>query len=83
MAYAEESPKAGGPVNEGSSALAMQWRGLTRVATAVALLTSPAFFLVLYESDHLSLVASLLITALAVVVFRGLVEVVVTAEGKS
>ena len=45
-------------------------------ATAVALLTAPAFFLVLYESNHLSLIASLIITVLAVLVFRGLVEVV-------
>ena len=49
---------------------------LTRAATAVALLTAPAFFLVLYESNHLSLIASLIITVLSVLVFRGLVEVI-------
>ncbi len=77
MAYAEQSPaRMRGPVNEQASALAHEWRRLTRAATAVALLTAPAFFLVLYESNHLSLVASLIITALAVLIFRGVVEVV-------
>jgi ATP-dependent Zn protease len=75
MAYAEQSTRMRGPINEHAGALAQEWRRLTRAATAVALLTAPAFFLLLYDSDHLSLVASLLLTALAVVVFRGAVEV--------
>ncbi len=66
-----------GPINEHASALALEWRRLTRVATGVALLTSPAFFVLLYESDHLGLLLSLVLTAVAVVAFRGLVEVVV------
>ncbi|HEY2656427.1 MAG TPA: hypothetical protein VGI55_11600, partial [Solirubrobacteraceae bacterium] len=77
MAYAEQTTNFGGPMNEHGAALAFEWRRLTRAATAVALLTAPAFFLVLYDSNHLSFVASLLITALAVVSFRGLVEVIV------
>ncbi len=77
MAYVEERPRTRGSVNEHASALAHEWRRLTRVATAVALLTSPAFFLILYESDHLSLAVSLLITLAAVIIFRGLIEVVV------
>ena len=77
MAYAEQTTKFGGPMNEHGAALAFEWRRLTRAATAVALLTAPAFFLVLYDSNHFSFVASLLITALAVVSFRGLVEVIV------
>ena len=76
MAYAEQSPRMGGPINEHASALAHEWRRLTRVATGVALLTAPAFFLLLYQSDHLSVVASLLITVLAVIAFRGVVEVI-------
>ena len=77
MAYAEQSPaRMRGPINEHASALAHEWRRLTRAATAVALLTAPAFFLVLYESNHLSLIASLIITVLSVLVFRGLVEVI-------
>ncbi len=77
MAYAEQSPRLRGPINEHASALAHEWRRLTRAATAVALLTAPAFFLILYDSNHLSLAASLIITGLAVVMFRGLVEVIV------
>jgi cell division protease FtsH len=76
MAYAEQSPRMGGAINEHASALAHEWRRLTRVATAVALLTAPAFFLILYQSDSLGLVPSILITAIAVISFRGLVEVV-------
>ncbi len=81
MAYADQSlpgsPPRSGPINEHASALAHEWRRLTRVATAVAVLTSPAFFLLLYQSDHLGVLVSLLLTAVAVVAFRGLVEVVV------
>ncbi len=77
MAYAEQTTRLRRPINEHASALAYEWRRLTRAATAVALCTAPAFFLVLYESNHLSLLASILLTALAVLVFRGLVEVVV------
>jgi ATP-dependent Zn protease len=77
MAYAEESPRTRGRVNEGASALATQWRGLTRVATTAAVLTSPAFFLVLYDTDHVSVAGALIISVVAVIAFRGLVEVVV------
>jgi ATP-dependent Zn protease len=66
-----------GPINEHASALAHEWRSLTRVATAVALLTAPAFFIVLYESDHIGLIWSLLITVISVLMFRGLVEIIV------
>src|SRR5947209_6502982 len=76
MAYAEQSPRLRGGINPDASALAFEWRRLTRAATAVALLTAPAFFLILYDSNHLSLAASIIITVLAVVVFRGLVEVI-------
>src|ERR1700753_2273419 len=74
MPYAQERP--GGAINEHASALAGEWRRLTRAATFVALLTAPAFFLILFDTDHWSLVASLIVTAVAVVTFRGLVEVV-------
>ncbi len=77
MAYAEQTTRLRGPINEHATALAHEWRRLTRAATFVALLTAPAFFLILHSSNHLSLVASILITALAVVMFRGLVEVIV------
>jgi hypothetical protein len=56
--------------------LAREWRRLTKAATIVALLTSPAFFLVLYDSDNMNVAPSLIITVVAVLLFRGLVEVV-------
>ena len=42
----------------------------------MALFTAPAFFLILYDSNHLGLIWSLIITVIAVVMFRGLVEVI-------
>jgi cell division protease FtsH len=75
MAYAEENPGMKG-INEHASSLAAEWRRLGRAATFVALLTAPAFFFILYDSNHLGLLLSLLITVLAVVMFRGLVEVI-------
>jgi hypothetical protein len=65
-----------GPINEHASALAQEWKRLTRAATFVALLTAPAFFLVLFDSEHFSLLAALIVAAVGVIVFRGLVEVV-------
>jgi hypothetical protein len=75
MAYAEESPPMTGGINEHASSLAREWRRLTKAATAVALLTAPAFFLSLYDSDNMNVVPALIITVIAVLMFRGLVEV--------
>ncbi|MDQ6804278.1 MAG: AAA family ATPase [Actinomycetota bacterium] len=76
MAYAEKSPRPRGPINEHAPALAHEWRALTRAATGVALLTAPAFFLVMFDTDHASVALSLIVTIFAVLLFRGLVEVV-------
>ncbi len=76
MAYAEETTPLRGAVNEHASALASEWRQLTRAATVVALLTAPAFFLVLYDTNDIGLIWSLVVAAAAVLMFRGLVEVV-------
>jgi hypothetical protein len=76
MAYVQDSPGMTGSINEHASALAAEWRRLTRAATFVALLTAPAFFLILFDTNHLGLVPSLVITAVGVVMFRGLVEVI-------
>ena len=65
-----------GGINEHASALAYEWRRLTRAATFVALLTAPAFFVILYDSNGLGVIPALIITVIAVVIFRGLVEVV-------
>src|SRR6476646_6702960 len=60
---------------EQRNALAAQWRSLTRAATFVALLTSPAFFVILYQRNGWSMLAALVVTGIAVIGFRGLVDV--------
>src|SRR4051812_38944613 len=57
------------------NALATQWRQLTRAATFVALLTSPAFFVILYQRNGWRLLSALVVTGIAVIAFRGLVDV--------
>ncbi|HEY3543658.1 MAG TPA: AAA family ATPase [Gaiellaceae bacterium] len=63
--------------SEESVALAGQLRRLARVATIVALLTSPATYFFFRHSDHLSVPKSVLFTALVVVGFRGLVDLLI------
>src|SRR3954470_7723173 len=60
---------------EQRNALAIQWRQLTRAATFVALLTSPAFFVILYQRNGWGMIAALVVTFLAVISFRGLIDV--------
>jgi ATP-dependent Zn protease len=76
----EAHPQAapGGPRarrEEQRNALAGQWRQLTRAATIVALLTSPAFFVILYQRNGWSFLAAFVVTGIAVIAFRGLVDV--------
>jgi cell division protease FtsH len=76
----EAHPQAapGGPRarrEEQRNALATQWRHLTRAATLVALLTSPAFFAILYQRNGWGLLAAIVVTGIAVIAFRGLVDV--------
>src|SRR4051812_9914764 len=61
---------------EQRNALALQWRQLGRAATFVALLTSPAFFAILYQRNGWSLFWAVVVTFIAVIAFRGLVDVV-------
>src|SRR6185312_5687995 len=56
--------------------LAEEWRALRRAATVVAVLTSPAFFLLLWQRNGWALPWALLGTFVAVVGFRGLVDVI-------
>src|SRR6266536_1389063 len=56
--------------------LAEEWRALRRAATIVAILTSPAFFLLLYERNGWAPQWALLGTFAAVIGFRGLVDVI-------
>jgi ATP-dependent Zn protease len=62
--------------SEDSKALARHWRRLTRVATFVAVLTSPASFAWLHVYNGWSIGWSLAVTFLVVIAFRGLVDVV-------
>jgi ATP-dependent Zn protease len=61
---------------EQRNALAAQWRHLTRYATFVALLTSPAFFVILYQRNGWSMLAAIIVSVAAVIAFRGLIDVV-------
>jgi ATP-dependent Zn protease len=74
MAYAEESSRSR-RVGHDSTLLAGEWRRLRRAATAVALFTSPLFFVVLYDKLGLSIIAAIVCTAVSVIAFRGLVDV--------
>ncbi|MGZ4200648.1 MAG: AAA family ATPase [Thermoleophilaceae bacterium] len=56
--------------------LAEEWRALRRAATVVAVLTAPAFFLLLWQRDDWALPWALLGSLGAVVAFRGLVDVI-------
>ena len=74
MAYAEESTGSR-RVGLDATMLAGEWRRLRRAATAVALFTSPLFFVVLYDKLGLSLGGAIAATIGSVIAFRGLVDV--------
>ncbi len=67
------------PANANASnreALAGEWRRLSRAATFVAILTSPAFMAVLIGANGWSWFWALLLTIVAVSAFRGLIDIV-------
>ncbi len=76
VAYVEERPQVRATFSEESRELAMQWRRLTRAATFVAVLTSPAAVVFLTTHSHWALHWALLATAFAVIAFRGFIDVV-------
>src|SRR3954452_3539829 len=61
---------------EQRNSLAAQWRQLTRYATFVALLTAPAFFVILYQRNGWGMLAALVVSGATVIASRGLVDVV-------
>jgi ATP-dependent Zn protease len=75
MSLHEETSGFGAP--QQAAALSREWRALTRAGTVVALITAPAFFLVLHDSNHIGVVWSLILTLCSILLFRGLVEVIV------
>src|SRR2546423_11416031 len=58
-----------------SPELAAQWRSLTRAATFVAILTSPAVFVWLHNRQGLAVRYALLLTVIEVAAFRGLMDI--------
>ncbi|HET8758841.1 MAG TPA: AAA family ATPase [Solirubrobacteraceae bacterium] len=62
-------------VNEHSIALAREWRRLGRAATVVAVLTSPALLIALYDRFEWPLFWAIVGTVFGVAAFRGLVDV--------
>jgi ATP-dependent Zn protease len=63
--------------SEESVALASQLRRLARVATAIAVLTSPAAYFSFRHADHLSVGWSLAATVGIVIGFRGFVDLII------
>ena len=62
------------PAGQESRILAEQWRSLRRAATFVAVLTSPAVFIVFHTFNEWSVLWSLVATFFVVAAFRGLVD---------
>src|SRR4029078_5681461 len=73
MATAAE-PLSGLPQAEASQDLARSWKKLTRAATVVAVLTSPALYIWFTQRSDLSWWQALLATVAIVVVFRGFAD---------
>jgi ATP-dependent Zn protease len=72
----EEPPRLQRRVNDQAVSLAREWRMLGRAATVVALLTSPALFLLLYLTYDWALIWALVGTLAGIVIFRGGVDVI-------
>jgi cell division protease FtsH len=64
-----------GRVNEQAVSLAREWKVLGRAATLVAVLTSPALYLLFHNGYDWSVGWSLIATFAGIVIFRGLVDV--------
>src|SRR5687767_11331174 len=69
-----EAPLAGMPQAEASQELAKSWRRLTRAATAVAVATSPVFYIWLTQQNDWVWWKALIATVAIVVVFRGFAD---------
>src|SRR3954451_15041053 len=63
-------------VNDQAISLAREWRALGRAATAVAVITSPALFVLLHSTYKWSIFWSLVGAFFGVVIFRGLIDVI-------
>lgn len=81
--FAEEPTGGGGekepwrgPFTEHHADLESQWKAFGRLATGVAVLTAPVFFLMLTRVNGLNTAAAIIITVVAVFAFRGLIDLV-------
>jgi len=63
--------------SEESVALAGQLRRLTRIATVIAVLTSPAAFFYFHHSAGFGVGKAIFVTAVCVIAFRGLVDLLI------
>src|SRR3954453_6319704 len=72
----EEPPRLQRRVNDQAISLAREWRVLGRAATLVALLTSPAFFVLFYRAYDWPLIWSLVAALAGVIIFRGGIDVI-------
>src|SRR5437763_12919012 len=80
VAVAEPLPNPTSPsslVSESQSALSREWRRLTRVATAIAILTSPSVYYWYHHHNGWSFFTSLVAIFFTVIAFRGVVYVLV------
>ncbi len=76
MKMASDEGLVGLPSGEATKELTLQWRRLIRTATAVAVLTSPVAFIWFTEQAGLSWGWALFWTFIAVIAFRGLMDIV-------
>ncbi len=65
------------PSGQATRELTLQWRRLIRTATAVAVLTSPVVFIYFHEEVGVRWGWSLFWTFVAVIAFRGLMDIIV------
>ena len=87
--FAEKQVPVGSPDPDGphevdtpqqaTTAIGAHWQVLARVATGVAVLTAPLFFLLLYRFIGWGLAPSIVVTVLGVFAFRGLVDIMTRA----
>jgi ATP-dependent Zn protease len=63
--------------SEESFALAAQLRRLTRIATWVALLTSPAAYIWFHHEEGYGVLQSILLALICVIAFRGIVDLII------
>src|SRR3954470_16884374 len=78
--YAEQKVEGSSMIGRGmrpeQAALAREWKRLSRAATVVAVLTAPAFLLVLVNQSDWPLFWALIGTFFAVIAFRGLIDII-------